>query len=77
MRVLGRLSPWVERVSAPIWVGWNVWQWPAWAVRVALGSVTLSRISPFRLPGYQLEVFNRANFLTELRGRGLFYVREA
>ncbi|CAJ1416271.1 unnamed protein product [Effrenium voratum] len=36
MRVLGRLSPWVER--------------------------------------YQLEVFNRANFLTELRGRGLFYV---
>ncbi|CAK8992216.1 unnamed protein product [Durusdinium trenchii] len=36
MKVLGRLSPWVER--------------------------------------YQLEVFNRANFLTELRGRGFFYV---
>ena len=27
-----------------------------------------------RPPGYQLEVFNRANFLTELRGRGFFYV---
>ncbi|CAE8609372.1 unnamed protein product [Polarella glacialis] len=35
LRVLGRLSPWVER--------------------------------------YQMEVFNRANFLTELRGRGFFY----
>jgi hypothetical protein len=35
LRVLGRLSPWIER--------------------------------------YQMEVFNRANFLTELRGRGFFY----
>eukprot|EP00931_Biecheleriopsis_adriatica_P043990 TRINITY_DN25131_c0_g1_i1.p1 TRINITY_DN25131_c0_g1~~TRINITY_DN25131_c0_g1_i1.p1 ORF type:complete len:244 (+),score=64.34 TRINITY_DN25131_c0_g1_i1:96-827(+) len=36
LKVIGRLSPWVER--------------------------------------YQMEVFNRANFLTELRGRGFFYV---
>mmetsp|Transcript_8357 Transcript_8357/g.15207 ORF Transcript_8357/g.15207 Transcript_8357/m.15207 type:complete len:244 (-) Transcript_8357:31-762(-) len=36
LKVIGRLSPWVER--------------------------------------YQMEVFNRANFLTELRGRGFFYL---
>lgn len=33
----------------------------------------LGHLAPF-VERYQMEVFNRANFLTELRGRGLFYL---
>mmetsp|Transcript_3340 Transcript_3340/g.7821 ORF Transcript_3340/g.7821 Transcript_3340/m.7821 type:complete len:242 (-) Transcript_3340:31-756(-) len=33
----------------------------------------IGRFSPW-VEGYQMEVFNRANFLTELRGRGFFYL---
>lgn len=33
----------------------------------------LGRLAPF-VDQYQIEVFNRAKFLTELRGRGLYYL---